>query len=249
MKKLIGMESLKSAMSEIVSRADAYRKGKAQVPHVMMNLTQDNGQSITANYITSVLYDHGLRKFGGLDTLLEYRLDGSLSQMKEVFASIASNAVYTNEYEGVVAIDISALSEYANEYQVDYFVEQIGSVAGHATVIIYYDASRGKKMQVIKDKVRRALGNCIDVPVTPYSRKDYSQIVVQNILDRGIEIDRRNDLENVLGRVVDLYNVSNAKQALAVAEELVFCADYSHFTPRIDSKIVCEYLGDDKISY
>ena len=110
--KLVGLEGLKTTMSEIISKADAYRKGGAQVPHVVMNLTHDNGQSIVADYITSVLYENSLRKFCGLDILLEYRVDGSLRQMKQIFEDIASNAVYTNEYEGVVAVDISALSEF-----------------------------------------------------------------------------------------------------------------------------------------
>lgn len=247
--KLVGLEGLKTTMSEIVSKADAYRKGGAQVPHVVMNLTHDNGQSIVADYITSVLYENNLRKFCGLDILLEYRVDGSLRQMKQIFEDIASNAVYTNEYEGVVAVDISALSEFINEFQVDYFVEHIGFVAQNATVIIYYDASLGKRMQIIKDRVVNAIGNCIDVPVTPYSQKEYSEIVVQNILDRGIDVDTGDDLENILCRVVDTYHVTSAKQAVAVAEDLVFCADYSSFTPRIDSKMVSEHFGNGKVCF
>ena len=104
---LVGLESLKTAMSEIVSKADAYRKGGTKVPHVVMNLTHENGQSIVANYITSVLYENRLRKFCGLDILLEYRVDGNLRKMKRIFEEIASNAVYTNEYDGVVALEIS----------------------------------------------------------------------------------------------------------------------------------------------
>lgn len=245
--KLVGLEGLKTTMSEIVSKADAYRKGGAQVPHVVMNLTHDNGQSIVADYITSVLYENSLRKFCGLDILLEYRVDGSLRQMKQIFEDIASNAVYTNEYEGVVAVDISALSEFINEFQVDYFVEHIGYVAQNATVIIYYDVSLCKRMQIIKERVVNAIGNCIDVHVTPYSQKEYSKIVVQNILDRGIEVDTGDDLENILCRVVDTYHVTSAKQAVAVAEDLVFCADYSSFTPRIDSKMVSEHFDNDKV--
>ena len=247
--KLVGLEDLKNSMSEIISKADAYKKGGAQVPHVVMNLTHDNGQSIVADYITSVLYENNLRRFCGLDILLEYRVDGSLKQLRQIFEDIEGNAVYTNEYEGVVAVDISALSEYINEYQVDYFVEHIEQVARNATVIIYYDASLGKRMQLIKDRVVDAIGNCIDVPVVPYSQKEYSEIVVQNILDRGIEVDIGEELENILCRVVDKYHVTSAKQAVAVAENLVFCADYSEFTPRIDSKIVSEHFGNGKICY
>lgn len=247
--KLVGLEGLKNSMSEIISKADAYRKGGAQVPHVVMNLTHDNGQSIVADYITSVLYENNLRKFCGLEILLEYRVDGSLKQMKKIFEDIASNAIYTNEYEGVVAMDISALSEYVNEFQVDFFLEHVGLVAQNATVIIYYDASLGKRMQIIKERVIDAIGSCIDVPVAPYSQKEYSEIVVQNILDRGIDVDTSDDLENVVRRVVDTYHVTSAKQAVAVAEDLVFCADYSNFTPRIDSKMVSKHFSNDKVCF
>lgn len=245
--KLVGLDGLKNQMAEIVSKADAYKKGGARVPHVVMNLTHDNGQSIVADYITSVLYENELRKFGGLDILLEYRLDGSLSQMKQVFEDIESNAVYTNEYEGVVAIDISALSEFINEFQVDYFVERTSAIAQNATVIIYYDASLGKRMQLIKDRVVHAIGNCIDVSVLPYSQKEYSEIVVQNIRERGIEVEWEEELESILCSVVDKYHVSNAKQAVAVAEDLVFCVDYSDFIPKINTKMVSEHFGNEKV--
>ena len=245
--KLVGLDGLKNQMSEIVRKVDAYKKGGARVPHVVMNLTRDNGQSIVADYITSVFYKNELRKFCGLDVLLEYTLDGSLKQMKQVFEDIESNAVYTNEYEGVVAIDISALSEYINEHQIDYFVEHIGAVGQNATVIIYYDASLGKRMLLIKDKIEKVLGNCIDVSVSPYSQKEFTEIVLQNITERGIEVESEEELETVLCSVVDRYHVSSAKQAATVAEDLVFCADYSDFTPRINSKMVSEHFGNTKV--
>ncbi len=245
--KLVGLEDLKNQMSEIVRKADAYKKGGAQVPHVVMNLTHDNGQSIVADYIATVLYENDLRKFCGLDILLEYRLDGSLRQMKQVFEDIASNAVYTNEYEGVIAVDISSLSEFINECQVDYFVEHIGIVSQNATVVLYYDESLGKRMQLIKERVVRAIGNHIDVIVSPYSQKEYSEIIVQNIRERGIEVESEEELETIICDVFDRYHVTNAKQAVAVAEDLVFCVDYSSFTPKIDTKMVSEHLGNRKI--
>lgn len=247
--KLVGLEALKAQMAEIVCKADVYKKGGARVPHVVMNLAHDNGQSIVADYITSVLYDNELRKFCGLDILLEYRLDGTLGQMKQVFEDIESNAVYTNEYEGVVAIDISVLSEFINEFQVDFFVDRIGVIAQNATVIIYYDASLGKRMLLIKDRVVNAIGNCIEVPIVPYSPKEYSKIVVQNIRKRGIEVESEEELESILCCVVDKYHVSNAKEAVAVAEDLVLCADYSNFTPKISTKMISEHFGDARVSF
>lgn len=244
--ELVGLEKLKDQMSKIESRGDAYRKGKAQLPHIVMNLTHDNGQSTTADYITTVFHENTLRKFCGLDHLLEYSLDGSLLQIKQVFEDIDSNAVYTNEYEGVVAVDISALSEVANEFQTDYFIEHIREVAKNATVIIYYDDSLGRKMQLVKDRVVQAIGNFVDVPVAPYSRKEYARIVIQDIRQRGIEIDEEEDLEKILCRAFEACPVNSAKEAVAVAQELVFCADYSGLTPRMDAKSVGELLGSSR---
>ncbi len=244
--KLVGFEGLKKQMSEIKRKADAYRKGGARVPNIFMNLTPDNGQSSVADYIASVFYDNNLRKFCGLDILLEYRLDGTLRQMEHIFEDIESNAVYTNEYEGVVAIDISRLSEFINESQVDYFVEHIEKVAQKATVIIYYDALLGKRMLLLKDRVAQAIGNYIDVPIVPYSKKEFSEIVVQNIRERGIEVESEEEMKTILCSVVDKYQVANAKQAVAVAEDLILCADYSNYYPRISTKSVSEHFGNGK---
>ena len=238
MARIVGLESVKKEMNRITAQADAYRKGGAKVPSIVMDLSKDNGQSYVADYITSVLYDLGLRRFGSLDLVLEYRLDGSLKNVKHVFEDISGNAVYTNEYEGVVAIDISALSDYVNEYQVDLFVERIAEVSQNATVLIYYDASRGKRMEIVKDRVCKALGNHIDIHVNPYSVKEFSEIAVESIKNKGIVIEFEEELEQVLCHVVDDKHVTNAKEAVAMADNLAFCADYSGFVPKIDMEKV-----------
>lgn len=238
--KLIGLEELKKQMSEIMKKADIYRKGGVQVPHIVMNLPHDNGQSMVADYITSILYENKLRKFCGLDILLEYKPDGTLSQMKKIFEDITSKAVYTNEYEGVVAVDISSLPDFINEYQIDYFVEHIGMVAQNATMIIYYDASLGGRMDLIKKRVVQAIGSYVEVPVPPYSKAEYSKIITQNIKERGIEIEAEEEFETLIGGMVDKYHVNNVKQAVAMAEDLIYFVEYGDI-PKIDAKMVSEH--------
>lgn len=248
--KVVGLEGIKKEMDRITAQAEAYRKGGAKVPNIVVNISKDNGQSYVADYITSVLYEYKLRKFCGLDMILEYRLDGTLKNVKQVFEDIAGNAVYTNKYEGVVAIDVSALSEYVNEFQVDYFVEHIAEVAQSATVIIYYSEEFGKRMEIVKDRICKTLGNHIAIHVEPYSLKEYSEIAVQSIKERGIDIESEEELENLLCHVVGDKHVSNAKEAVAVAEELAFCADYSGFVPRINIDKVNKFFSiSEKIKY
>ena len=245
--RIVGLYDLKSNITEIISNSDAYKKGGAHIPHMFMNLTHENGQSTVADYITSKINENNLRKFCGLDTLLEYRLSGELAQLKRVFEDVKNNAVYRNAYEGVVAIDISALSEYINEYQVDYFIEQIEQIGRNATLIIYYDKSLGKRMKLIKESVIQSLGNCIDITVDPYSIEELAEIVVEDIKKRGIKVDSDEELEMMLCDVVEKNNVKSAKQAVAVAEELTFYVDYSGITPEINAKIIGEHFRNIKV--
>lgn len=248
--KVVGLEGVKREMDRITAQVEAYRKGGAKVPNIVVNISKENGQSYVADYITSVLYEYKLRKFCGLDMILEYRLDGSLKNVKQVFEDIAGNAVYTNEYEGVIAIDVSALSEYVNESQVDYFVNHIARVAQSATVIVYYNEAFGKRMELVKDRICKALGNYIVIHVEPYTVREYSEIAVQSIKERGINIESEEELETVLCHVVDDKHVSNAKEAVAVAEDLAFCADYSGFVPKIDIDKVNKFFSvNEKIKY
>lgn len=241
--RIVGLKELKRQLETIEEKADVYRKGGAKVPNIVMNLTCGNGQSIVADYITSALYENNLRKFCGLDNMLEYRFDGTLKQMKQVFEDIASNAVYTNEYEGVVAVDISALAGYINEFQIEYFIEKIVDISQNATLIVYYDASIGKRMQIVKDRTIMAIGNnCIDIFVKPYSFKEYSEMIVQDIREKGIEIECEKELKIALCKVLEKHPVKNAKQAAAVANDLAFCVDYGSFTSRINVNRLNEYF-------
>ncbi len=248
--KVVGLDGVKREMDRITAQAEAYRKGGAKVPNIVVNISKENGQSYVADYITSVLYEHRLRKFCGLDMILEYRLDGTLKNVKQVFEDIASNAVYTNEYEGVVAIDVSALSEYVNESQVDFLVNHIAEVAQSATVIIYYNEDLGKRMEIVKDRICKALGNFIAIHVEPYSVREYSEIAVQSIKERGIDIESEEELETILCYVVGDKHVSNVKEAVAVAEDLAFCTDYSGFIPKINIDKVNKFFSiSEKIKY
>ena len=59
-------------------------------------------------------------------------------------------------------------------------------------------------------------------------------MVVQNIEERGIEVPNEDKVIKVLSEVVTDKEVKNAKSAVALAEQLVFYADYSRIIPVLD---------------
>ena len=243
---IVGLTEYKDAVSSMKENSKAYRTGGAKVPCLAMNLSTGNGQTLIAEETTSFLRGNKLRSFYGLDDLLEYRLDGSLKQIKRIFEDIRSRAVYTNSYCGVVAVDISALSEHVNETQTDYFVEKIGEVADTATVLIFYDDRLGKKIVLIKDRIIEAVGKCIDIQFPAYTVEEYADIIVENLRERGFRVDYGPEMKMLLCKIIDSENVTTAKQAVSTAESLVFVADYSDFVPRLDSKMLVNYCKKSK---
>ena len=238
---LIGLKELKNYLDDIVEKADVYRKGGVRLPHMIVNLSPQNGQEMIAAYITKVFYNNHLREFRGLDNLLMYRLDGSLEHMKRVFKDIASNAVYTNEYEGVIAMDVTTLSDYVNERQMEFFIERIRTVSSHATMLFFYDDHRERKLAQVVKTIKSEIDNCIDLSVSPYSVEDYLGLVLQSLCKRGISVDTEREMEDSLCRVIEQRRVSNIREAEIIARDLVFHADFSEFVPRLDAGMVKAY--------
>jgi len=241
---IVGNNELKKQLSMINDNAEAYRIGAVPVPNFVLNIRDGEGQTTVAEYITYFLYKNRLRSFCGLDNLLEYRLDGSLKQLKKVFESIHGHAVYTNEFYGVISISIAQLYLCSNEYQVDYFLEEIVKVAEHATIIIFYDDSLGKKMDQVKNRVVEVL-NCQDI-VSHYTTSDLASILTNIIIEKGIDLERGKEMDNLLRSIVEDANATSVKAVLKLAETFVFYADYTNFIPRLDAKMISKHISNIK---
>lgn len=229
--RIIGMHEIRKELEKLVHNANAYRKGGAKVPNFIINLDSGNGQTFATETITDVLSANKLREFHGLDEYLEYKPDGTLPNIKWMFADIEDNAVYDNGYKGVVSIDITKLVKNQNGYEMKYFEEHLGNVAETATIILYCSTNMGVKGERLKDRLSKVIGNVKEIESYEYSATDFAEMVIQNITDRGIVVPDENKVVKVLGEVISMKDVKSAKEAVALAEKLVFYADYSKVIP------------------
>ena len=236
MEKVIGMTGVKTEMNSLVEHADAYTKGGANVPNFYITLDAGNGQTFATEAITDLLVSHRLREFHGLDDFLEYRTDGTLPNIKWIFADIDDNAVYDIGYKGVVAIDVTKLANNQNGYEMKYFEDNLAMVSKTATIILFCSKSMGLKGDKLRERLREVIGRdrVKVIEEYEYSSSDYAQMVVQNIKERGIEVPNEEKVIKVLSEVVTDKEVKNAKSAVALAEQLVFYADYSRIIPVLD---------------
>ncbi len=234
MERVVGMTGVKNELASLVDNVDAYTKGGAKVPHFFIYIESGNGQTLATEVITDLLARYKMREFHGLDEFLEYKVDGTLRNLKWIFADIDDNSVYDNGYKGVVAIDISKLVKNLNGYEMKYFEEHLAIVAETATIILFCTKNAGIKGDKLRDKLCELIGNVKIVDEYIYSSNDFAQMITQNILDRGIQIRNLDKAVNVFSKISEAKNVSSAKEAIALAEKIVFYADYSGGIPTID---------------
>lgn len=238
-RKPIGLHEAIKAVEEVCDNAAAYARGGVKVQPLMLELGSGNGQTVFAHYVTDMLKTYKIRHFGGLDHYLEFVTDGTLEQLREMFANIQSAAVYTNNYEGVVAIDITALGKVVMEKQMRYFLTEIVKVAKHATVILYIspDAVRNRKeIDLIEEKVLDTFNHKICfIEVKPYTNAELAEMVVCNIDDRGITIEDDGNFMDTLESIVASQPHRVAREVEDLAEEIVKKADYSHFVATINT--------------
>ena len=82
----IGLAGAVAAIKKNIDQAHIYHRCGLKPPHYIINLDAGNGQTTLTEYIATSYADYGVRHFGGLDMFLEYTLDGSMEQLKKVFA-------------------------------------------------------------------------------------------------------------------------------------------------------------------
>ena len=47
--RIVGLDGIKKEIERITAQAEAYRRGGARVPNIVVNLSRDNGQSYVAD--------------------------------------------------------------------------------------------------------------------------------------------------------------------------------------------------------
>lgn len=229
--KLIGMHGIKKEIAKILACEKVYQKTNARIPHFIIMLDAGNGQTYVTEAITDVLVDHALRDFHGIDEYLEYKTDGTLANIKWIFSDIDDNAIYDNEYKGVVAMDISKMAGVQNEYQMKYFEEKLVKVAETATIILYCATTLGRRGETLIRRVSNSMKDVRMIEPEAYTAYDLAEMILQNILERGILVADEEKMVKLLEEFVQQSGIKTAKNAVAIAERLVFYADYSKAVP------------------
>lgn len=226
MSKLTGRKEVKGFVESILDNGDTYRLGKVKVPSVCMNVGEGEGQSAIIEYIADAMYDNHILPMHALDRILEFRPDTTTASLIEMENIIRDAAVYTNDYEGIVAIDISNVASSDDRILQQRLVNIISKVSKKAMVIIFINDDSNE----LKSQTMSAIGRCVDIRVKPLSPAELAEIAIRSVEMRGINTIYREELTDFLHCIIERSHIKTAKLAEEFSDSLLFCCDYTSRT-------------------
>ena len=140
--------------------------------------------------------------------------------MRQVFADIDACAVYTNGFEGVVAVDITALAEYAEEEQAAFFLEGIEKVGRSATVILYTGAAPSRGLSSLVERFKSAARSVCDIRPGAYTPEELAHIAERQLDKDSVAVEGYEELHGALCDVMRARGCRTVKHAAAVVEEM-----------------------------
>jgi len=241
----VGTAELIEVLSDVCRNRDSFRQCGLTPPHYIVTLDAGNGQTTLVRYITDTMFSNQIRRFGGLDQYLEYKLDGSLDNIKQMFSDIQACAVYTNDYEGVIAIDICALAPHVNE-QGEFFVSEISKYSKNATLIFFVGNQPSRGTLQLVEKLKNAISGIKFINMQPYSTIELTEIALREIDERGVLMEDSCEFRDLLKDIVEINQCKIVKDITRLAEKIIKEADFSEYLPKLTSERLKLFLQTDK---
>lgn len=217
----IGLDEMVERVQEICSKSNIYRYCNIKTGHYIVNLDAGNGQITLTDYISDAFFENKIRHFGGLDLFLEYKLDGTMAQLQQVFQDISDHAVYMNEFAGVISMDITGLASHINEAQVEVFLSGIGKLQKNATMIFYVPSCMNRNILQLVRKIYAVMDEIEMVQISPYTIWQMAEIVKEEIEEMGVELENTKEVDEATFQSMEKNEVLTAKEAVRLAGKMV----------------------------
>ena len=211
-------------------------------------LDAGNGQTTVTEFICDVFKERRICHFGGRDAYLEYSLDGTMAQLQQVLTDIRLRACYTNEFEGVIAMDIAGMAKHINESQTSMFLNSVSALSKHATLVFYVPSGPSHNIFTLVNKLRSVLDEVEVFRPAPYTADHLTAIILRMLDDAGIAMENTPELYTCIMDVVRSAGAVSIKDAEKLTRKLTRYADFASFRPTLNVENVCACLNADKHS-
>ena len=229
----VGLNDLTRRLEVLKEDKMSFKTFRRKLPDFLFEIEEGNGESYIVKYVTDVYMKNDLRNFTGKTRILEYKLDGSYKNIEEMRNDIDINKCYSNNFEGMISINVTSLSDYMNWEQYDYFLKTIREYSQYASLIIFINPKTDKEKLLYK-KLALDLGWLECFKVEKYDTKELIEMVVEKLNDMGIDITAEKALSKALIKVFEKMEVKVCRDIEIVIDKIVKYVDFYKYRPEIN---------------
>ena len=174
---LIGMPEIKAVAETISTHAKEYEIGLKKKPTYIVLLDKGQGRTTVLEYIADI---HKTTFPSGLDPYVEFESEATMSAVEEIGVRLSDSAIYKPYYEEVCGVDICKFAHHLNELQTDLVIKLLKEASEHCFMLFFFPQEPNKSEQRLIDRLCDALDISSTIEATPYSAKDYAEIVIKH---------------------------------------------------------------------
>ncbi len=177
---LIGMPEIKAVAETISIHANEYELGFKKKPTYIVLLDKGQGRTRVLEYLADIY--NGKTVFpSGLDSYIEFEnIEATMSAVEELGIRLLDSAIYKPYYEEVCGVDICKFAHHLNELQTDLVIKLLKEASEHCFMLFFFPQEPNKSEQRLIDRLCDALDISSTIEATPYSAKDYAEIVINH---------------------------------------------------------------------
>ena len=227
--KPIGLHTPCKEIENTCGQAYLYRKCGLRPKHLVLPLDSGSGRTTFLDYMTQMYKLYGILPFtSSRDEYMEVILDASSpDQINKTFDIIDNAADYSNEYSNIVGMDISDVALHPGETQTAVFLKRSKDLCKHATVVFFIPSIPDKNEDKLLKQLCETIDNIKCLEVEPYSPNDLCTLIINNVANRGIKIQKDSAFRGVLLDMISELGVSSFKDAIMKADILAGLAGTS----------------------
>lgn len=242
---LVGCQELKFYAADLIYHKEVYHKTKLRIPHLILNVDRGDGQSTITHALSNFYKENKLCMFSSSDLYKEFYIDGTKSNMDEVFLRKGLD----HAFRGVISLDLSGVVYWDSDKVLREFINLANHLSENNVMVVYMGKDIRKKQKELIDTLTSDIKGMRYIPITPYQSSDYAAILSNMINDIGVELEDPEQVGECFSRIITEREVENVSEIRDMAEELVFLADYSQFRPSLSINKVYDYMERDGVIY
>lgn len=235
-KKPIGIPDFVTAINNCDKANNYSLEKKMKFMHYIIFLDSGNGRTVASEYAVNKFMHNNIVNFSGTEDCIEYKLDGTLSQLKSIVGDIRSRAVYANYFEGVIAMDITKLASCVHESQIDCFFNMFDEFKEHAAFLFFIPCLSTKNIEILVKKIKKHYSGINVIPPHLFTLSELAEIAERNISEHGIRIEAPKETHENMLALMSLHKINKVKDAVSVSETVMEYVDFNESPPVLTSE-------------